>query len=99
MPMSVTGTALRVRFSDAFGYERLQIGAARVARSGDNAAPLPNTERVLLFDGRPTTTLAPGIMLSSDAADLGLPGSLVIPGPVFKCHNRSVIAAMVGIAR
>lgn len=77
-PMSVTGTALRVRLSHAFGHEPLLIGAARVACSGDNAAPLPGTERVLLFGGQPTATLPPGVMLGSDAADLALPAGSVV---------------------
>jgi lysophospholipase L1-like esterase len=78
MPITLTGTALRVRLSNAFGQQPLLIGGARIAQCGDNATALPGTERVLLFGDRQTTTIRPGATSSSDPTDLALAAGSVV---------------------
>ena len=73
--LSVGGTRLRVRFSNAFGTEALVIDAAHVARSGDKASAriVPGSDRTLTFDGRPAISIPPGADYLSDPVRLDAP--------------------------
>jgi len=73
--LSVGGTRLRVRFSNAFGTEAVVIDAAHVARSADKASAriVPGSDRTLTFDGRPTISIPPGADYLSDPVRLDAP--------------------------
>ena len=73
--LSVGGTRLRVRFSNAFGTEALVIDAAHVARSADKASAriVPGSDRTLTFDGRPAISIPPGADYLSDPVRLDAP--------------------------
>lgn len=73
--LSVGGTKLRVRFSNAFGTQALTIAAAHVARSADKASArtTPGTDRALSFDGRPSVSIPPGADYLSDPVTLDAP--------------------------
>ena len=73
--LSVGGTRLRVRFSNAFGTEALVIDAAHVARSADKASAriVPGSDRTLTFDGRPSISIPPGADYLSDPVRLDAP--------------------------
>ena len=65
--VSVGGAQVRIRFSNAYGKGPLVIGPVHLARSAGGAAIVPGTDRALLFNGRPTVTIAPGQAVLSDA--------------------------------
>jgi lysophospholipase L1-like esterase len=70
--VSIGGSRLRVRFSNAFGSGPVEIAAAAVAMAGDRGAIQPDSSRSLSFEGRPAVTIAPGAMAVSDPVDYEL---------------------------
>ena len=64
--VSMGGTQLRVRFSNAFGSSPVEITAAAVATAGDRGAIHPDSSQSLSFGGRPAVTIAPGALAVSD---------------------------------
>lgn len=106
--LSVAGSSLRVRFTNEFGTTPLTIGAAHAALpapDGPATAVDPATDRVLRFDGRTTTTLAPGTRRWSDPVELpttaggDLVVSLYLPHPTpadtvhLAAYRRNHVAA------
>lgn len=71
--ISTGGTRFRVRLSNEFGTEAVEIGDARLAISAGAAAIKTGTDRVLTFSGRPTVTIPPGAPVLSDPVDLDAP--------------------------
>ena len=68
--VSTGGTSVRVRVSNAFGTEPLQIGAASVAVAGAGADVVPGTLRPLSFAGLPTLLVPAGSEALSDPVTL-----------------------------
>jgi lysophospholipase L1-like esterase len=68
--ISIGGTKLRVKISNAYGKQRLKIGAATIAHRTDGAAIDTQTMRTLTFDGLETTAIAAGSFAVSDEIDL-----------------------------
>ena len=68
--LSVGGRALRLRLTNEYGSQPLEVGAARVALSDAAGALIPGTERVVTFAGKTYATIAAGAPLLSDAVDL-----------------------------
>ena len=64
--VSIGGSRLRVRFSNAFGSGPVEITAAAVAAAGDRGAIRPDSSRSLSFGGQPAVTIAPGATAVSD---------------------------------
>jgi lysophospholipase L1-like esterase len=87
VPASLGGDTARVRLSNVFGPEPVEIGAAHLAVCAGGKAIMPGTDRVLTFGGRGSVTLPPGAVLLSDPVDLRVPAggeltiSLYVPGP------------------
>ena len=73
--LSIGGSKLRVRFSNAFGTQALLIDAAHLARSADKATPrtMPGSDRPLTFDGRSWVSIPPGADYLSDPVTLDAP--------------------------
>jgi lysophospholipase L1-like esterase len=73
--LTVGGSKLRVRFSNAFGAQALVIDDAHIARSADKASAwiAPATDRALAFDGRPSISIPPGAEYLSDPVALDAP--------------------------
>lgn len=73
--LSIGGSKVRVRFSNAFGTQALVIDAAHVARSADKASArvVPGTDRVLTFDGHPAVSIPPGADYLSDPVAIDAP--------------------------
>jgi cephalosporin-C deacetylase-like acetyl esterase/lysophospholipase L1-like esterase len=69
--LSIGGTSLRVRLSNAFGMEPLRIASARVARvvSAETGEIDPATDRALAFAGRRDVIIPPGADYLSDPLD------------------------------
>ena len=84
--VSIGGTRVRVRISNAYGAGSLLIGAARVGLHSTGASIAPGSDRVLTFNGAESTTIPAGALAISDPVPLRVPDrgslavSLYIPG-------------------
>jgi lysophospholipase L1-like esterase len=70
--VSLGGSTLRVRISNAYGTRPLAIGAARVGVRSAGPAVVPGSNRRLTFGGEPTATVAAGAVVVSDAVELSV---------------------------
>jgi lysophospholipase L1-like esterase len=68
--VSIGGSRLRVRISNAYGVRPLAIGAARIGPRSSGPAVVPGSNRRLTFGGEPTATIAAGALIVSDPVDL-----------------------------
>jgi lysophospholipase L1-like esterase len=77
---SIGGTRARVTLSNTFGNAPLTIGSAHVALRSKESAIVPGSDRALMFNGKPTVTIAQGAQITSDPFDLEIPqlGDLAI---------------------
>ncbi len=69
--LSIGGNAVRIRISNELGTAPLVIGAAHLAKPGQEAGSIdPATDHLLTFGGRPSVTLPPGAPAVSDPVAL-----------------------------
>jgi lysophospholipase L1-like esterase len=86
--LSLGGTRLRVRLSNAFGTAPLRVAAAHVALAVQpgSAQIRPGSDRALTFGGRPEVVIPAGAEYLSDPVELAAPAlsalavSLYLPG-------------------
>jgi lysophospholipase L1-like esterase len=84
--LSIGGTRVRVRLSNAYGAGSLSIGAAHVGLASTGASIAAGSDRVLTFNGLPSTTIPAGALAISDpvnlrvAAGADLAVSIYVPG-------------------
>jgi lysophospholipase L1-like esterase len=71
--ISTGGALFRVRLSNEYGAQAVQIGDAHVAISAGGAAIKPGTDRGLTFSGNPSFTIPPGAAVLSDPVSLPAP--------------------------
>jgi lysophospholipase L1-like esterase len=71
--VSLGGSAIRVRISNAYGVRPLVIGAARVALRDTGPAVKPGSDRQLTFGGEKSAAIAAGAVLLSDPVALEIP--------------------------
>jgi lysophospholipase L1-like esterase len=71
--ISTGGFKFRVRLSNEYGAQAVQIGDAHVALSAGAAAIKPGSDRALTFGGRPAVTIPPSAAVLSDPVDLPAP--------------------------
>ena len=84
--LSLGGPEVRVRFSNAFGSQGLEIGAAHVAlRAGDSAIQ-PFTDRALTFGGAAGVTVPPNAFVLSDPVKLAAPAGSDLAISIFVPH-------------
>jgi lysophospholipase L1-like esterase len=69
---SVSGSRVRVRFSNTFGTAPLTIGSASVAVAETGAQTVPGTMRRLLFGGKRSVTVPAGAEALSDWLDMNV---------------------------
>jgi len=69
---SIGGGAVRVRLSNVFGKQGVEIGTVHLAVRGKNAEIAPGTDRALTFSGRPSVTIPPNAMILSDPVKLAV---------------------------
>lgn len=67
---SVGGMKVRIRISNFFGDEPLQIGGAHIARRAAGPDIDPTSDRTLMFHSQAATTVPSGAMILSDPVDL-----------------------------
>jgi lysophospholipase L1-like esterase len=68
--VSVGGDRLRVRLSNAFGMEPVEIGAAHLALATSQSSTAPGSDRPLLFGGRTSVVIPAGAVIVSDPVQL-----------------------------
>ncbi len=84
--ISIGGTRVRVRVSNAFGTAPLIVGAAHIARRDTNELIVPGSGRPLMFSGNPDITIPAGAIAISDPVRLDAPAlsdlaiDLYLPG-------------------
>jgi lysophospholipase L1-like esterase len=64
--VSIGGNRLRVRFSNEFGTSPVTLDTVHIAVSAGGSAIDPDTDKALLFDGKPEVTIAPDTAVTSD---------------------------------
>jgi lysophospholipase L1-like esterase len=70
--LSVGGDRVRVRFTNEFGTAPVTIGPVHIALSAGGAKTSPNSDHVLTFGGKTTTTLYAGAPILSDPVNMNL---------------------------
>jgi len=70
--VSIGGTKVRVRFSNAFGKTALTITSAHVAKAAAANAIQAGTDKPLTFDEQPSVTIPSGALMYSDPVDFDL---------------------------
>lgn len=80
---TIGGKRLRIRFSNEFGVSALKLGAAHVALLEQGSKIVPDTDRVLTFDGQKTVAIPPGAPILSDPVDLNVPAFTEIAVSIF----------------
>lgn len=89
--ISEGGGQVRVKFSNRYGAEPLEIGAARLVQIDDSGREVPGTSRMLTFGGEPGGVVPRGAPFVSDAVAVELPDlarlkvELYLPGETGPC--------------
>jgi lysophospholipase L1-like esterase len=68
--LSIGGDMVRVRLSNAFGKETVEIGRARIALREKGSAIAAGSDRALTFSGRATVSIPPDALVLSDPVKL-----------------------------
>ena len=70
---SIGGTKARIRLSNPFAGGQVTVGAAHIAMRMKDAETVPDTDRALTFNGKPSATFGPGMVIVSDPVDFKVP--------------------------
>ena len=73
--ISIGGDMVRVRLSNAYGKEAVEIGGARIALRARESAIAPGSDRALTFSGRARVSIPPNALVLSDPVKLAAPAS------------------------
>jgi lysophospholipase L1-like esterase len=68
--VSIGGPSLRVRLSNAYGSQPLEIAAAHIALSAQKSGIAAGSDRPLTFSGRPSVTIPANALVLSDPVKL-----------------------------
>jgi len=71
--LSIGGAAIRVRFSNLFGKQTLQIGSAHLALRATESSVRARSDRALTFGGLPGIAILPNASVVSDPVNLAAP--------------------------
>jgi lysophospholipase L1-like esterase len=88
---TISGTKLRIRFSNEFGTSAVTIGAAHVALADEGAKVQPKTDRLLTFDGKPSVSIPAGAPIVSDPVELSVKAFSEISISVYLPANAPVL--------
>src|SRR5215470_17834705 len=70
---SIGGSKVRIKISNTYADRPLVIGAAHIARRAAGANIEPASDRVIMFGGNISATIAAGSMVTSDPLDFDTP--------------------------
>jgi lysophospholipase L1-like esterase len=72
---SIGGDTVRVRLSNAYGKQSVEIGAAHVALRANGPGIVAGSDRALTFSGRPAVSIPPDALVLSDPVKLNVPAA------------------------
>jgi lysophospholipase L1-like esterase len=72
---SIGGNTVRVRLSNAYGKQTVEIGAAHIALRSQGPGIVAGSDRALTFGGRPAVAIPPNALVLSDPVKLDVPAS------------------------
>jgi lysophospholipase L1-like esterase len=72
---SIGSDTVRVRLSNAYGKQTVDIGAAHIALRAKGSDIVAGSDRVLTFSGRPAVSIPPNALVLSDPVKLEAPAS------------------------
>lgn len=103
--ISADGSEVRVRLSNLFGNVPVTIGPVHVALRAKDADIVPGSDHALLFDGKPTVTIAKGESVLSDPVNMDVKAlqelavSLYVPADAHyhasTIHNAGLATAYI----
>ena len=70
---SLGGEQVRLRLSNVFGKQKVEIGAVHLARRSSGAAIAAGTDHAVTFGGRPSVTIPAGAIVLSDPVSFKVP--------------------------
>jgi lysophospholipase L1-like esterase len=70
--ISIGGSTLRVRLSNAYGIRPLTVGAVRIGARAGGPGVVPESARTVTFGGERSATIAVGALLVSDPVELAV---------------------------
>jgi len=71
--VSIGGKRLRVHLSNAYGASAVTMTSVHLALSDTGSAITAGSDHALLFEGKPSVTIAPGAVVTSDPLDFSVP--------------------------
>jgi lysophospholipase L1-like esterase len=89
--LSIGGSKLRLRLSNAFGTTALSLHGVHLAVADADGAIRAGTDRPLLFSGQPSVTIPAGASYLSDPLDFNLPAMSDV---AISIHFKSVPAML-----
>jgi lysophospholipase L1-like esterase len=84
--LSIGGSTVRVRFSNAFGKQSLDIGAAHLALRTRDSAIATSSDRPLSFEGASGISVPPNAFVQSDPVELAAPPGSDLAISIFLRH-------------
>ena len=81
--VSLGGDTVRVRLSNAFSAQQVDIGAAHLALHGAGSSIVAGSDRALTFSGRPAVQIPPGAVVLSDPVKLTVPPAAELAVSIF----------------
>jgi lysophospholipase L1-like esterase len=87
--LSIGGSAVRVRFSNSFGKQALEIGSAHLALRTNDSAIEPSSDRAITFGGAPGISVPANGTVLSDPVKLGVAAESDLAISIFIPHVTS----------
>ena len=83
---SIGSTTVRVRLSNVYGQDPVEIGAAHIALQDSGSTIVPASDQVLSFSGRQSAIIPPNAILISDPVALDVPPGGILAISLFFPH-------------
>lgn len=80
---SLSGSSVRVRLSNAYNKQSVEIGNVHMALRSKESSIAPGSDRTLTFSGRPTVVIPPDAVVFSDPVNLNVPANSDIAVSIF----------------
>lgn len=87
--ISAGSDTLRVRLSNAYGRETVEIGAAHIALRAKGSGIVEGSDRALTFGGSPAVSIPPGAPMLSDPVKLDVPSAADLAISIFLAKPAS----------
>jgi lysophospholipase L1-like esterase len=80
---SIGSDTVRVRLSNAYGHQTLEIGAAHIALRAKDSGISSGSDRALTFSGRSSVSIPPNALVLSDPVKLNVPAAADLAVSIF----------------